>query len=145
VRVENNMRVGIHPLAFLIGSLLLCIVWLSLRPTPPRPLTPGAAFVAKAAAHARERKTIELAREVLSRYAGAYLIEGIEIAIQLDAGRLFVVAPGTPRFELQPTADKDFYVAELDADIAFDVDSAGRVLSFAAKLPTGTITAKRAR
>ena len=140
------MRVGIHPLAFLIGSLLLCTIWLSLRPAPPPPLTPGAVLAAKAAAHARERKTIALAPEVLSRYVGAYAIDdGIEVAIQLDAGRLFAIAPGTPRFELQPTAEKEFYVAELDADIAFDVDSSERVLSFAAKLPTGTITAKRAR
>jgi hypothetical protein len=140
------MRFDIHPLVFFVGSLLLCATWLALRPAPPPPITPGAAFTARAAAHARERKTIELAPEILSRYVGSYrLDESIEIAIVLDGGRLFAVAEATPRYELEPTAEKEFYVSDLDADVAFDVDSTGRAASFTAKLPTGTITAKRAR
>ena len=140
------MRLEIHPLVFFFGSLLLCAIWLSLRPAPPLPLTPGAAFAARVQAHARERKTIELAPEVLSRYVGSYRLDGtIEIAIEVDAGHLFAVAEATPRYELKPTSEKEFYVADLDADVAFDVDAAGRAASFTAKLPTGTITAKRAR
>ncbi len=140
------MRLEVHPLVFLFGSLLLCATWLSLRPAPPAPVTAAAAFAAKAAAHARERKTIKLSSDVLSRYVGSYrLDESIEVAIELDAGRLFAIAQGTPRYELEPTSEKEFYVAVLDADIAFDVDAAGRAVSFTAKLPTGTITAKRAR
>jgi protein ImuB len=80
-------------------------------PAPPPPISPGAAFAARAAAHARERKTVELAPEILSRYVGSYrLDESIEIAIVLDAGRLFAVAEATPRYELKPTAEKEFYV-----------------------------------
>ena len=140
------MRLEIHPLVFLVGSLLLCATWLALRPTPPPPVTSGAAFAARAAAHARERKTIELAPEVLSRYVGSYRIdESIAVSIELDAGRLFAIAEGMPRYELEPTSEKEFYVADLDADVAFDVDAAGRAVSFAAKVPTGTINAKRAR
>lgn len=140
------MKLEIHPLVFFVGSLLLCAAWLALRPVPPPPITPGAAFAARAAAHARERKTIELAPEILSRYVGSYrLDETIAIAIELDAGHLFAVAEGTPRYELKPTSEKEFYVVDLDADVAFDVDAAGRAVSFGAKLPTGTITAKRAR
>ena len=140
------MRLGIDPLVFLVGSLLLCATWLSLRPAPPAPVTSAAAFAAKAAAHARERKTIELATDVLSRYVGSYrLDESIEIAIQLDAGRLFAIAEGTPRYQLEPTSEKEFYLPDLDADVAFEVDAAGRAVSLSAKLPTGTITAKRAR
>jgi uncharacterized protein DUF3471 len=140
------MRLEIHPLVFLVGSLLLCATWLSLRPTPPKPITSAAAFAARTAAHAREHKTIELEPEILSRYVGQYrLDETIEIAIALDAGHLFAVAEGTPRYRLEPTSEKEFYVADLDAEIAFDVDAAERPVSFTAKLPTGTITAKRAR
>jgi hypothetical protein len=140
------VRLDIHPLVFLVGSLLLCATWLALRPAPPAPITSAAAFTARAAAHARERKTIELAPDVLSRYVGSYrLDETIEIAIQLDAGHLFAIADGTPRYELEPTSEKEFYVADLDTDIAFDVDTAGHPVGFTAKLPTGTITAKRAR
>jgi hypothetical protein len=140
------VRLEIHPLVFLIGSLLLCVAWLSLRPAPPAPVTSAAALPARVAAHAREHKTIELSPEVLSRYVGSYRIdETIEVAIELDAGRLFVVAQETPRYELKPTSAKEFYVPDLDADVAFEVDASGRALSFAASLPTGTITAKRAR
>ena len=140
------MRHENHPLVFLVGSLLLCATWLSLRPAPPAPVTSAAAFAARAQAHARERKTIELAPDVLRRYVGSYWIdESIGVSIELDAGNLFAKAEGMPRYELKPTSEKEFYVADLDADIAFDVDAAGRAVSFAAKLPTGTITAKRAR
>ena len=139
------MRLGIHPLVFLVGSLLLCAAWLSLRPSPPPPVTSAAAFAARAAAHARERKTIELPADVLSRYVGSYRIdETIEVSIQLDAGRLFAVVPGTPRYELKPTSEKEFYLPDLDADVDFTIDASGRVSSFAAILPTGTVTAKRA-
>ena len=139
------MRVGIHPLVFLIGSLLLCAAWLALRPAPPAPITSAAAFAARAAVHASERKTIDLPADILNRYVGSYRIdESIEVAIELDAGRLFAVVQGTPRYELKPASEKEFYLPDLDADIAFDVDPAGRVHGFAAKLPTGTITATRA-
>ena len=140
------MRLEIHPLLFFVGSLLLCATWLSLRTAPPAPVTSAAAFAARAAEHAKERKTIELPAEVLSRYVGSYrLDESIEISMQLDAGRLFAVAANTPRYELKPTSEKEIYVQDLDADVAFASDASGRVLSFTASLPTGTITAKRAQ
>jgi hypothetical protein len=140
------VRLEIHPLVFLIGSLLLCGAWLSLRPAPPAPVTSAAALASRVAAHSREHRTIELSPGVLSRYAGSYRIdESIEVEIELDAGRLFAVAQETPRYELKPTSEKEFYGPDLDAEIAFEVDASGRVLSFAASLPTGTITAKRVR
>jgi hypothetical protein len=140
------VRLEIHPLVFLVGSLLLCAAWLSLRPAPPPPVTSAAAFAARIAAHTREHKSIEVSSEVLSRYVGSYRIdEGIEVAIELDAGHLFAVTQGAPRYELKPTSEKEFYLPDLDADVAFAVDASGRAVSFAASLPTGTITAKRAR
>jgi len=139
------VRLEIHPLAFLVGSLLLCATWLALRPTPPPPITPGTAFAARAA-HARERKTIELPADVLSRYVGSYLLDQtVEIKMQLDGSRLFAISEGTPRYELKPTSEKDFYLPDLDTDVAFEVDANERVVGFSAKLPMGTITAKRAR
>jgi uncharacterized protein DUF3471 len=140
------VRLEIHPLVFFIGSLLLCATWLSLRPAPPAPVTSAAAFAARAAAHARERKTIELPADVLSRYVGSYrLDESIEVSIQLDAGRLYAVAPSSPRYALEPTSEKEFYLADLDADVVFAIDASGHVLSFTARLPTATVTAKRAQ
>jgi hypothetical protein len=140
------VRLEIHPLVFLIGSLLLCAAWLSLRPAPPAPVTSAAALASRVAAHSREHKTIELSPEVLSRYVGSYRIdESIDVAIELDAGRLFAVARETPRYELKPTSEREFYLPDLDADVVFEVDASGRAVGFAASLPTGTITAKRVR
>jgi Domain of unknown function (DUF3471) len=140
------VRLEIHPLVFLVGSLLLCTAWLSLRPAPPAPTTQAAAFRARAAAHASEHKTIELPQEVLQRYVGAYRIDAtIAVAIELDGGRLFAAATDTPRYELRPTSETEFYLPDLDADLAFELDAAGQAASFAVRLPTGTIVAKRAR
>ena len=142
------MRNSVHPLVFLLGSLLLSVMWLVLREPPPTARPNVTAFgTARPAPRPRvERKTIELDSETLSRYVGSYrLDESIEVAIELDAGRLFAIAQATPRYELEPTSEKEFYLPDLDVDIAFDVDATGRAVSFTAKLPTGTITAKRAR
>jgi uncharacterized protein DUF3471 len=135
------VRLEIHPLAFLVGSLLLCATWLALRPTPPPPIV-----LATRAAHVRERKTIELPADVLSRYVGSYLLDQtVEIKMELDGSRLFAISEGTPRYELKPTSEKEFYLPDLDTDVAFEVDANERVVGFSAKLPMGTITAKRTR
>lgn len=137
------MRLGIHPLVFLIGSLLLCATWLALRPAPP---APSAAISARPAEPRRERNTIELPPEVLTRYVGSYQMDAsIDITIELDAGRLFVKAQGTPRYELHATSETTFFTQEIDSEIAFKVDAAGRAKSFDARFVTGTITAERVR
>ncbi len=142
------MRSSIHPLAFLIGSLLLSATWLALRPPAPNAAPSVTAFGTASPSPRRriERKTVELDVEVLRRYVGTYRLEsGPDVAIELDGGRLFAQAEGTPRYELRATAETEFYVPALDADLEFDVDDAGLPRSFAARLPTGTITATRAK
>jgi len=82
---------------------------------------------------------------VLSRYVGSYLLDQtVEIKMQLDGSRLFAISEGTPRYELKPTSEKEFYLPDLDADVAFEVDANERVVGFSAKLPMGTITAELA-
>src|SRR5262245_17181090 len=140
------MRSSIPPLGFLVGSVLLSATWLALQPPPPAPS--AAAFgTARSAPRPRvERKTIELGPEILRRYVGSYRLDaGPDVAIELDGGRLFAQAEGTPRYELRATTETEFYLPELDADLEFDVDAAGRAMGFTARLPTATLTAKRAR
>src|SRR5262249_9114094 len=119
------MRPSIHPLVFLLGSLLLSATWLVLWPPLPAPASTAAAFGAThpTSPPRTERKTIELGPEILGRYVGSYRLDtGPDVAIELDAGRLFAEAEGTPRYELRPTAETEFYVAEIDADLTFELD-----------------------
>jgi hypothetical protein len=140
------VRLGIHPLVFLIGSLLLSVAWLALRPAPPAPGTRyTVASSPRRAAPARERKTIELPPEIMKRYAGSYELDGVDVAIELDAGRLYARAAGTPRYELHAISETSFFTQEIDSDIQFRVDASGRAQSFVARFPTGTIEAQRVR
>src|SRR5262252_346180 len=131
------MRSSIPPLGFLVGSLLLSATWLALRPPPPRAESNVAFGTARPASrpHA-ERRTIELDAEILRRYVGSYRLDsGPDVAIELDGGRLFAEAEGTPRYELRATAETEFYVPELELDLKFEVDGAGRAVGFAARMP----------
>ena len=142
------MRLSIHPLVFLLGSLFLSATWLVLRPPMPAPATAVAAFGATHPAPRPrvERKTIELGPDVLQHYVGSYRLDaGPDVAIELDGARLFAEAEGTPRYELRPTAETEFYVPELDADLKFELDGAGRATSFTARMPTAAMTARRTR
>ncbi|HUO65897.1 MAG TPA: DUF3471 domain-containing protein [Gammaproteobacteria bacterium] len=141
------MRTSIHPLVFLLGSLLFSVTWLVLRapPPPPRSVTALGSGRPAPRPHA-ERKTIELEPEILRRYAGSYRLDvGTDVALAVDAGKLVAQAEGAPRYELRATSETEFYIPEIDADVAFELDGAGRAVSFAAHLPTGTIIAKRTR
>jgi hypothetical protein len=142
------VRASIHPLVFLLGSLLLSVTWLALRAPPPAAVPKATAFgTARPAPGARvERKTIDLDREILQRYAGSYRLDvGVDVELEIEGGKLFARSEGAPRYELRATSETEFYIPELDADLAFDVDGAGRAVGFSARLPTGTITAKRTR
>jgi hypothetical protein len=145
--VGTGVRLSPHALVFLLGCLLLSAAWLALRATPPL-ASPSPTQLASARPAPRprvERKTIELAANILRRYVGSYRLDsGVDVAIELDGGRLFAEAAGT-RYELRATAETAFYVPELDTDLSFALDGAGNAASFAADLPTGPIAAKRVR
>jgi hypothetical protein len=132
---------------FLIGSLLLSVTWLALRAPPPAPRNVKAFGAGRPASQPRvERKTIELDTEVLRRYVGSYRLDlGLDVALEVESGKLFARSEGAPRYELRATSETEFYIAEIDADVAFDVEGAGRAVGFTARLPTGTISAKRTR
>jgi len=141
------MRLSIHPLVFFVGSLLLCAVWLALRPAPPvRP--PIATLPPRVAAPARPKPTtVELAPEILKRYTGPYRVDAsTNVLLELNDGRLFAKVLGTDqRYELLATSDTTFYVPDADSDVEFTVDGTGRSQSFVVRFATGTITAQRLR
>jgi uncharacterized protein DUF3471 len=142
------LRPAVHPLAFLIGSLLLSVTWLVLREPPPPAAPKVTAFgTARPAARPRvERKTVELDPEILRRYVGSYRLDvGMDVALDLDGGKLFAAGTGAPRYELLATSETEFYIPELDADLAFDIEGAGHAVGFSVRLPTGTLAAKRTR
>jgi hypothetical protein len=142
------VRASIHPLVFLLGSLLLSVTWLVLREPPPAAEPKVTAFGTTRSAprpHV-ERKTVELDPEVLRRYIGSYRVDlGLNVALEIEGGKLLARSEGAPPYELRATSETEFYIPELDADLAFDVEGVGHAVGFTAHLPTGTITAKRTR
>jgi len=142
------VRAAIHPLVFLLGSLLLSVTWLVLREPPPAAEPKSTAFgTARPAQRPHvERKTIELDPEILRRYVGSYRVDlGLDVALEIEGGKLFARSEGAPPYQLRATSETAFYIPELDADLAFDRDDAGRAVGFTVSLPTGTLTAKRTR
>jgi hypothetical protein len=130
------VRLEIHPLAFLVGSrCLLGATWLALRPDSAPADHAGKAFAARAA-QARERKTIELPADVLSATSARICSTKPS---RSRCSSTVVVCSRFPRahtrYELKPTSEKEFYLADLDADVAFEVDANERVVGFSAKLP----------
>ncbi len=75
-----------------------------------------------------ERKEVAVAADVLERYVGNYqLAPTFLIRITREGGRLFLQATGQPRFELFASAEREFFLKAVDAQITFNVDDAGRV------------------
>ena len=141
------MRSSIHPLVFLLGSLLLSVTWLALREPPPAAQPTLSAFGTTRPAQRPhvEHKTIELDPEILRRYVGSYRLDlGLDVALAIEGDKLLARSEGAPPYELRATSETEFYIPELDADLAFDVEGA-RAVGFTAHLPTGTFTAKRTR
>jgi len=135
------MKITIHPAAFMLGSLLLCVVWLSLRTPEPMPF----ATAPRAAQAPRVQRTeIQLDSATLQRYRGEYRVPaGLSVFIGIEGSRLFALAPDTPRLELYPFSETEFFLKEIDAEVSFEVDGDGPAPRFTARFPTGTLTAKR--
>jgi CubicO group peptidase (beta-lactamase class C family) len=75
-----------------------------------------------------ERKEIAIKPELLGRYIGAYeLMPGFLIVITNEGGHLMGQATGQPKIEIFPESETNFFLEAVDAQIVFDLDSAGRV------------------
>ncbi len=139
------MRLAIHPSVFLGGAILLCSVWLGLRPPLPPAGTTRTANGATRPAPV-ERSSITLDAATLERYVGKY--EGranFTVELTLEKGRLFAQSPGVMvPFEMLATSETEFFLKGIDVDVKFRVED-GVVKGFAANTEFGVVIVDRVR
>ncbi|HEX7501804.1 MAG TPA: serine hydrolase [Acidobacteriota bacterium] len=76
----------------------------------------------------KERKEISLAPALLDAYVGEYqLAPNFVIAVTKEGDLLFGQATGQPRIRLHAEAETEFFIAEVDAQVSFVKDAAGKV------------------
>jgi len=76
----------------------------------------------------KEHKEIALEPARLDAYVGEYqLAPTFVLLIVKDGNQLFGQATGQPRFQLHPEAETEFFLEEVDAQISFVKDAAGKV------------------
>ena len=80
------------------------------------------------AAAPRQRTPIAVDSALFDRYAGQYqLVPGFILNITREDNRLYLRATGQPKFELFAESERDFFIKEVDAQVTFVPDLAGRV------------------
>jgi Beta-lactamase class C and other penicillin binding proteins len=78
----------------------------------------------------KQYTTIELPEATLARYVGTYAFAptfALEVAV--EGGALWAQATGQSRFRLWPSAETEFFVKEVDAQVTFVRDADGKVTS----------------
>jgi serine-type D-Ala-D-Ala carboxypeptidase/endopeptidase len=76
----------------------------------------------------RERKEISIDAETLSRYAGRYRFPTSQMAsVTRDGDHLLLQAEGEVKIAFYPESAHDFFARIMDAQIAFETDSKGKV------------------
>jgi hypothetical protein len=76
------------------------------------------------------RKEIALSPEVLAKYVGTYeLAPKFNIMIALDGGQLMAQASGQGKLPLYASSETQFFYKVVDAQIDFNKDAAGKVVS----------------
>ena len=77
-----------------------------------------------------ERQAVAVPEKTLAAYVGSYaLMPGFDIAITLDGGTLRAQGSGQPVIALLPQSATLFHAPDIDAEIAFVTDAAGKVES----------------
>jgi hypothetical protein len=130
---------------FLGGAILLCALWLALRPPlPPAGTAPASSGAARTVRV--ERASIILDAALLERYVGEYEgRQGFTVELTLKNGRLFARSPGTVQFELLPTSETEFFLkGGGGVDVKFRVED-GVVKGFAANTEYGIVLVDRVR
>lgn len=78
---------------------------------------------------AKQRVAVPVAPEVLARHVGRYrLAPDLILAVTQVGGRLFVQATGQPDVGVFAESDTDFFTVEVDAQLSFETDGAGRAV-----------------
>jgi hypothetical protein len=140
------MRLAIHPSVFLGGAIVICGLWLALR--PPLPALPSAPSARGAPRPARvERPTITLDPATLERYVGKYEGRGdLTVEMTLKNGRLFTQSPGVlVPFEMLAVSETEFFLEKgVNIDVKFRVED-GVVKGFTANTEFGVLYVDRVR
>ena len=77
-----------------------------------------------------EKESVELAPEMLIKYAGVYeLQKSFQIEIEVKNDRLFAKTAGQPAIELFTETENHFFIKEIGARIEFNVNTDGTVKS----------------
>jgi D-alanyl-D-alanine-carboxypeptidase/D-alanyl-D-alanine-endopeptidase len=76
---------------------------------------------------AKEHEEVAVDPNVLDGYCGRYeLNPNAILTVTRDANRLFVQAVGTPKIEIFPQTDRDYFLKLMDAHVTFVTDANGR-------------------
>ncbi|HYU52162.1 MAG TPA: DUF3471 domain-containing protein, partial [Gemmatimonadaceae bacterium] len=77
---------------------------------------------------AKVRAEIAVDPAVLETYVGVYqLAPNFDIAVTREAASLYVQATGQPKVQVFAESPTEFFLKEVDAQITFEKDSAGKV------------------
>jgi hypothetical protein len=138
------MRLAIHPSVFLGGAVVLCALWLWLRPPLPDAIAPTPSSAPRQARV--ERSSISLDAATLERYVGTY--EGRQnftVELTLNNGHLFAQSPDvTVPFEMLATSETEFFLKDAGVDVEFRIEN-GVVKGFAANTEFGVVLMERVR
>jgi D-alanyl-D-alanine-carboxypeptidase/D-alanyl-D-alanine-endopeptidase len=76
----------------------------------------------------KQRTAIAVDPAILERYVGRYqLTPAFIITVTREGGQLFAQATGQQRFELFAENEHEFFIKDVDAQVSFEIDPAGRV------------------
>ena len=73
-----------------------------------------------------ERSVTKVDPKTLDAYVGAYRDSGMVFTVTREGDQLSVQLTGQPKFPVFPQSERKFFLKVVDAQIAFDVDAAGR-------------------
>jgi hypothetical protein len=76
----------------------------------------------------KERKAVTLDPKILSAYPGEYELKpGFTITVTVENDQLFIQATGQPRIQAYPSAETEFFLKDVEAQITFVKNEEGRI------------------
>ena len=112
----------------LAGVCLMNPGFVNAQAAASKPQAP-AQSTAKPAEPAKERKEIKLTEKVLASYVGEYQMDAERIlTVTLENGYLYGQPTGQGKRQLFPESQTNFFLKDIDAQVAFQKDAKGTVI-----------------
>ncbi len=73
-----------------------------------------------------ERTLSKVDPKALDGYVGTYRLGPVVVTITREGDQMYTQLTGQPKFEIFPTAEREFFLKVVDAQLIFDVDSSGK-------------------